>query len=263
MKCKAAIFDIDGTLVPVGSAKPSARTVKALHALQQKGVILIIATGRAQFAAKAVLGQVKADYYVTACGNLIQDSKGRRLAENMLSTEEMYALVDFFEDHELALDFIFSDAYYSYVEHEKLVKAYEDYEDSLQFLRNGEDQVRHLESMPYGATGIITPQEKAQFEAKYGHLGLRFVSFGGNFCDVVRADTNKAVAVGKLLERLGIAWEHTVAFGDGGNDSELLAAAGFAVAMENGNEALKAAADLIAPSAAHEGVAQVVEKYFL
>ena len=50
----------------------------------------------------------------------------------------------------------------------------------------------------------------------------------------MRADAGKAAGVGRLLERLGISWAETAAFGDGENDAELLEAAGFAVAMEGG-----------------------------
>ena len=66
-----------------------------------------------------------------------------------------------------------------------------------------------------------------------------------------------------LLERLGIAWAETAAFGDGCNDADLLQAAGFGVAMANGAPQLRALADLVAPAANEDGVARVVEEYLL
>ena len=45
--------------------------------------------------------------------------------------------------------------------------------------------------------------------------------------------------------------------GDGDNDVPMLAAAGLGIAMENGSEAAKAAADRTGPDAAPHGVADL------
>jgi Cof subfamily protein (haloacid dehalogenase superfamily) len=62
-----------------------------------------------------------------------------------------------------------------------------------------------------------------------------------------------------LAEHLGFTRERTVAFGDGENDVELLDWAGFGVAVANAHPRVLAAADWVCPSAAEEGVAQVIE----
>ena len=56
MGIRAAVFDIDGTLVPRGQGMPSPATVRALSALSRSGVAVIIATGRARYTAEPVLG---------------------------------------------------------------------------------------------------------------------------------------------------------------------------------------------------------------
>ena len=56
MQYRAAIFDIDGTLVHKGEKAPSAALQNAIMRLQAQGVTVIIATGRAHFSARAVLG---------------------------------------------------------------------------------------------------------------------------------------------------------------------------------------------------------------
>ena len=68
----------------------------------------------------------------------------------------------------------------------------------------------------------------------------------------------------RLLERLGISWAETAAFGDGENDAgNLLEAAGFAVAMEGGAQSLLPLADAVAPAAALDGAAAAVREYLL
>ena len=257
MKIKAAVFDIDGTLVPYGAPGPSQAAVQALRELEQSGVAVVIATGRARYTAQWVLGSgIKPDYFAAVNGADVTDAAGRPVWQSRMTPEEMYALVDFCEDHELPLEFIFSDAYYVYVEYAAFVEKYRGQNAASVFfdsvLRDGEDQVRHLQDMPFGACAAMDARHAAAFEAKYGHLGLRFIPFAPGRYDVLRAGAGKAAGVGRLLERLGISWAETAAFGDGENDAELLEAAGFAVAMEGGAQSLLPLADAVAPAAALE-----------
>lgn len=263
MNIKACVFDIDGTLVPVGADAPSARTIAAIRRAREQGIAVIIATGRALFAARAVLGALSADYYSCANGGILADSAGKTLTQSSLTTEEMYALVDFCEDYNLPIDFIYDDGYYAYVEYRHFVKAYGPFQGSAAFLRDGEDQTRHLQSMPYGASVFMSEEYRTQFGEKYGHLGLRFVTFYGDHCDVLRPGANKAAALEELLAQLGVTWEETAAFGDGNNDVEMLEHAGFAVAVENAAPPAKEAADVIAPPADADGVAWAMETYIL
>ncbi len=259
---KAAVFDIDGTLLPQGRTEPSRKTFDAVEKLRKKGVKVIIATGRAQPSGEYALGGMQADYYLYNNGALVLDENKKTVFESRMTPEEMYALVDFCEDYALPLNFAFSDATYVYEDYESFRAMYGPY-SSAALLRNGEDQVRHLINMPFSA-GAILPQEKIkEFEQKYGYLGLRFVSFHGNNCDIMRIGVNKAVSLMRLLKILGMEKENIAAFGDGGNDIELLELAGFAVAMENGSDELKKAADIIAPPCIQDGAAQIIEKYIL
>jgi len=72
---------------------------------------------------------------------------------------------------------------------------------------------------------------------------------------------SKGTGLGYVADRVGFALARTVAFGDGENDIELLEAAGFGIAVENGHPALRALADWTCPGPAEEGVAAVVEAF--
>ena len=60
-----------------------------------------------------------------------------------------------------------------------------------------------------------------------------------------------------------ISPRQTLAFGDGGNDEELLAAAGTGVAMGNAIERIKALADDVTLSNEEDGVADYIERRLL
>ncbi|MEI3013736.1 MAG: HAD hydrolase family protein [Ruthenibacterium lactatiformans] len=77
MKIKAAVFDIDGTLVPYGAPGPGQAAVQALRELAQSGVAVVIATGRARYTAQWVLGSgIKPDHFAAVNGADVTDAEG-------------------------------------------------------------------------------------------------------------------------------------------------------------------------------------------
>lgn len=79
-------------------------------------------------------------------------------------------------------------------------------------------------------------------------------SCGPGSIDLIGADANKGTALAWLGERLGVPPAQMVAFGDGGNDAEMLDLVGHAVAMGNAPDAVKARADVVAASNDEAGV---------
>jgi Cof subfamily protein (haloacid dehalogenase superfamily) len=72
---------------------------------------------------------------------------------------------------------------------------------------------------------------------------------------------SKGTGIAFVAQRLGISLDRVVSFGDGENDIDLIAAAGFGIAVEDANPLLLEQADWVCPSAEVEGVATVIETY--
>jgi hypothetical protein len=81
------------------------------------------------------------------------------------------------------------------------------------------------------------------------------------FLELAAPGVTKGAGLDFLAARMGFTPDETIAFGDGENDVELLEWAGYAVAVENAHERVKAVADWICPPATEEGVAQVLESF--
>ena len=102
MKYKLLLLDIDGTLRPGSCERVPKENAEAVCAVQKAGVKIAIATGRGRIGVgKGLLRSIRPDYWVCAGGAQLVDYKGADLALHRLTTEEMYALVDFFEDYDL------------------------------------------------------------------------------------------------------------------------------------------------------------------
>lgn len=84
-----------------------------------------------------------------------------------------------------------------------------------------------------------------------------------NNLEVNAGNVTKGRALEKLCSHLNIELSQVLAFGDGCNDITMLKAAGTGVAMENGAEVLKKAADAVTATNDKEGVADFLEKYVL
>jgi Cof subfamily protein (haloacid dehalogenase superfamily) len=97
-----------------------------------------------------------------------------------------------------------------------------------------------------------------RLRARFGHR-LWVTKSLPKFLEFATSGVSKGSGLQFLAERMGFDREQTIAFGDGENDVELVEWAGFGVAVANAHERVKAAADWICPSAAEEGVAQVLE----
>jgi Cof subfamily protein (haloacid dehalogenase superfamily) len=81
-----------------------------------------------------------------------------------------------------------------------------------------------------------------------------------NYLEILPVDVNKAKAVAALSQFLGVDLSEVAAIGDGLNDLEMLSEAGFAIAMGNAVDRVKAAADLVVGSNNEAGVAQAVNE---
>lgn len=186
------------------------------------------------------------------------DGKGNDLVLHRMTSEEMYALVDFFEDYELPLRFTFHDANYAYIGYEEFA-AREKAKNLHNNIVDGEDQDHHLVEMPFGAFGFLPRERAAQFQEKYGYLGLQFLYsyVGTDGCDISQAGVDKGRGLCELARLAGLAPEECVAVGDGDNDVSMLQAAGLGIAMGNGSEAVKAVADRVGPDAEPWGVADL------
>ena len=88
------------------------------------------------------------------------------------------------------------------------------------------------------------------------------ISMPGNL-EINDSRATKGHALEALCRHLGLDLVETAAFGDGTNDLTMIQKAGMGVAMANAAPETLAAADRVAPSNQEEGVAQVLEEWFL
>lgn len=250
---KILFFDVDGTLY--NSRKEIPQSAKdALHKARANGYELAIATGRAPFMIEGLLKELEIDTYVCFNGQYVvykgdvifTDSVSReRLADIIAFGEQRGEPVVFLDDQEMVAS----------------IPQHTGVEQSLATLKYPYPRVdEHFYKMQqvYQMLLYVTDEDEHLYREAFPDVQLvRWHPFS---CDVLPKDGSKARGIEKLMTHIGLTLEDAIAFGDGLNDVEMLAAVGLGVAMENGHQAALAVANVIAPHVDEDGLAKVMEQ---
>ena len=87
-----------------------------------------------------------------------------------------------------------------------------------------------------------------------GTTDVEITAWWDKAVDIIPSSSGKGKAVNNILAYYGFSKDESIAFGDGNNDIEMLKAVGTGVAMENSNNDVKAAADVVCKSVEDDGV---------
>ena len=108
----------------------------------------------------------------------------------------------------------------------------------------------------------VTTRLLAELTRAFGDH-LQVVQSFPRYVELTHREVSKGHVVAWLARRWGIGREQVIAIGDQGNDISMIEWAGLGVAMGNAVASVKAIADYIAPNAAEDGAAAVIEKFVL
>ena len=111
------------------------------------------------------------------------------------------------------------------------------------------------------------PEEKTyDYYAMFGQRlegKLEATTSGHGSIDLIVPGCHKASGLKRLVKRWGISPEQCAAFGDGGNDIEMLKYCGHSYAMANAPENVKQAAKQVCPSNEEDGVLVALERLLM
>ncbi len=249
---KAVFFDIDGTLLSFTTHRVPESAALALKKLRENGVKLFINTGRSPESLQYLQGILPIDFdgYIAVngqycyCGNEV-------IRSHPLPTKSIESFLPFLNNNNITA--VFVELNYCYIN-----RVNQRLKDGHKLLGSTvkEDPVdstdRIYSHSVYQLCAYITEDE--QSEALKHLPGCRAVRWHPSFADIIPADGGKGVGLLKMLEHFGISPEESIAFGDGGNDAEMLAAAGIGVAMGNASDKLKQTADYVTSDADSGGI---------
>lgn len=258
------ISDLDGTLLG-RDAKPSDFTVKTVNSLIEKGFDITFATARSISSAEKILEKFELKLpAVMMNGVCITDVKAKKQLNTFaIEQSAVQSIIDVFEKHgRPPMQFTYNgDISVSY----KSVKS--EYERS--FIEQRKTRYKHFEQCEEYDTSRCTIyltgiDEKETIEAICDELalidGIGFSHYLDTYSDnkfflEVYSDRAGKWNSIEILKKL-YGFDRVVAFGDNGNDVEMLKNADIAVAVANAQPEVKAVADIIVDSNENDGVAK-------
>ena len=253
---KAAFFDVDGTLLSHKSKSVPESARKALAELRERGILCIIATGRQYIQlGKLPVADIPFDAYITLNGQMTVDQDGKIVDAIPISGQAKDFLVRGFREHTFPALFVEADRLYLNYISDHVLSVQEAISTPTPPL--GEYTGNDI----YQACIYLRPFEEHILDPIAEESVLSRWTYGG--IDVVGKGGGKVRGIRRYLEEQGIAPDEIIAFGDGENDADMLRFAGIGVAMGNGEEVTKAAADFVTADIDEDGVALALKHFGL
>lgn len=256
-------LDVDGTLArPDGTI--SLRTVNVIKELQRSGAVLCIASGRPPLGIRPVAELLGMDefggYIIGYNGGVLMDySTGKVLYTASLPDETLPVVVECGRrpGHTML----------TYVGDEICTENASDPFVQVSHRRNGMlvREVTDFMDLPRPLPKCIITGDPCEMPSLQREVSARLYGIAdaylseAYFLEVVRRGIDKADALSRLLDHLGFTHHNLIAAGDGHNDMGMIRLASLGIAMANAHPDVRQVADVIAPPAAEDGLAQVLE----
>lgn len=261
------VLDLDDTLLK-DDRTVSEMTRRRLLEAQQQGTVVVLASGRPTYAMQHLAQELCLAQYggylisfngarITACEN------GAVLSSVDISHAQMCQLFDLAQEQNVYIQ--------TYTEDHILVSKDNEY-TQIEKEITGMDVVEcadfkaEIPKTAVKAMMLEHPDRLKQVEQALRPVikdELYMTITKPFFLEFMNPAVDKGKSLVTLAAHLGISMEQVIAVGDSYNDISMIEAAGLGVAMGNAVEAVKQAADYETDDNEHDGVARVVEKFFL
>lgn len=270
-KIQLLAIDLDGTTLR-NDASLSQNVKQALeHAIQQN-IFVVPCTGRALGSLSSEITAISGiTYAVTSNGAAIENLLlGKRIYCNLLDKETALSIMDILSSEDVMIEvFIQGKAYTEqrFLNHLTHYGTSEHYIPYVLSTRNSVDDIRSfIGQSPQNIENINLKTADCALRKRLWHeltlmQTVSITSSSSMNIEVSAVNTGKAQAVAHLCKVLGITMNEVMAIGDSLNDVMLLQQAGCSVAMENGVDEVKQAADFITLSNEADGVAYAIEHF--
>jgi Cof subfamily protein (haloacid dehalogenase superfamily) len=264
-------FDYDGTAA-VDGGFPSERVCQAVAAARAKGVIAVLATGRPYGSAARYAEALGLDAPVICFqGAMVRELVGakRVLYVEPAPADAMCEVLAMADERELELNVYDEDVMYV-VQRDRSAEFYERWfgmpmrfagsyaEICDRFAAVGRTPLKGLFIGASETNDAFRDELRERFGGR-----LDVVRSHDMFVEVLSPEASKGHGLRYLARHFGIPQAETIAVGDSGNDTSMIAWAGLGVAMGNALPEVFVDANEIAPAVTEDGLAYVIEKHIL
>jgi Cof subfamily protein (haloacid dehalogenase superfamily) len=258
-----AAFDLDGTVLR-RDLEITGATVDALRELRERGMRLVVATGRrfeGAYEHAVRLGFGDEDPVICYGGSMVRRMNGETLLHRTLSKDLSVEVLEWAAERGLHARVFTDGKIVVSPETPAALRHLSDRESDVEVVESPADWLRNGGEEPTKLVIVDRPDDVPGWldEAQRAFSGRLFVTRSlPHYVEVGGLEGTKASALQFLCELWGIVPVRTLAFGDADNDIDMLSFAGLGVVVGGMNEEVRAAADAVAPPVDEDGVASFV-----
>lgn len=287
-KYKLITIDLDGTLLN-SENEVSEENKKAIRYAIEKGIDVVLASGRITNSVFNIAEEVGADQYLIAGNGAILYDIPRKEAiyKNFIDKAKILELIKLCEDNSIYYNiytedsiitkaFNYNVAFYNY-ENSKKSEANK---TTINIVQNIYDYIQNSNKEHFLKMTIcddsqiifasilrklkkisdIDVLEVSHMSRKIIKSGTEKFSISYFYTEVTKKNVDKWTAIEKLMELKGIKQEEVMAIGDNCNDEKMIENAGIGIAMGQSAPAIKEIANFVTSNNDENGVAEAILK---
>ena len=285
---KLIAIDLDGTMLN-SYGVVTENTKNAIKKTIQKGINVIIASGRPIDSIKTIANEIGSkNYFIAGNGALIYDiQKDENIYENYLNKEKVLEIIKMCEENSISYN-VYTDktilakvlkynVLYYYKEN---LKKSEDKQTHINIVENMYDYISKMNEEKFLKI-TICDENKSVFQSiikklneienievlDVSHMSRKVIQQGTEeipieyyYTEISSKNVDKWYAIEYLISKLNIKREEVIAIGDNINDKKMIEEAGLGIAMGQSSPLIKEIADDITSSNEEDGVAKALDK---
>lgn len=251
---KAVFLDIDGTVLSHQQKKVPESTKDAVYQMREKEIKVFAATGRHILEMeKLPLDEIPFDGYVSLNGQLCLDADKSLLYDFPIGESDTKKLVKLFESKQVPTMIVEANAMYINYVDESVRAAQRAISTAVPKIgMYGGEKVYQF--IVYDEVSNVQRWMESLAECKEN-------IWHPEAFDVIPQRGGKVAGIQKMLALHGIRQEEIMAFGDGGNDVEMLQYAKVGIAMGNAGVEVKKHADYVTACVDDDGILKALKLY--
>lgn len=258
---KLIACDMDGTFLDDEHRYDETRFSALLDQLEERGILFAVASGRSLISLEELFSAYLDRIAFVAENGAIVTYKGQILNQTLMESHDYLPIAAKLDEMSDCYGYMLSGRHGAYapptINKDFLAKARQYYAHiRVEDLAQVSDHV-------YKLTAHLTAQTISERVEEISRIrpGIRAVTTGFEGIDIIFDSVNKATGLEALCQHLGLTADQVMAFGDNGNDLEMLAFAGKAIATENAKDEVKAVADEVIGHCKNQAVQTYLEEW--
>lgn len=269
---KLFVTDMDGTLLN-DEHKISKENLDALKELKEKGIEVLVATGRSDSEVKAYIRQLGIDAPVICCngGFITNVLTKEHISINDIRRESVFKIMELCKKYRMSY-ILYGDENVYVNEISEFVLMIQNYNntlhdedkiplfiiDDINKVINSEERVVKILISCEGHDLFQIVQK--EFEKIENTTTYKSIEKSKVLIDIVSHGVSKGNGIKQYAELKGIKKNEIVAIGNDFNDISMLECAGFSIAMGNAEEMVKSKADYVTKDNNNHGVAHAIRE---